>query len=392
MRRTLSATVAGALAVTLLPAVTAPAAPTLSAPALSAPARFAPALAASALHQRWPLLGVGSVGLDVRTAKHLLRASGYGVVTDAAYRSATASAVRRFQGDRGMTLTGMIGSPTWRALFVTLRPGSTGEAVSGLQYQLLKDGFGGRVTGSYDAGTVARVKAAQSVLGLTADGVAGPATWSALVSHYRPAVLVSKGTTTKKLVALTFDAGADLGHAWQILDLLRAEGIKATFGVTGAWVDAHPLAARRIVAEGHEIMNHTYDHASFTGFSTGKAALAFSQRRTEVMRAWATIDATTGASFTRWWRPPYGDRDASVDRDVSSLGYGRELMWTVDSLGWEGIAPSEVVSRCVGAATPGEIILMHVGAASTDSAALPEVISRLRALGYGFATASGVMA
>src|SRR6185369_3732307 len=142
-------------------------------------------------YARWPLLRVGSAGLNVRTAKHLLRAKGYGVLTDPTYRAGTASVVRRFQSDRGMTVTGQVGSPTWRALFVTLGAGDSGEAVRGLQYQLLKDGFGGTVSGSYDAGTVARVKTAQAALGLAADGVAGPATWSALVSHYRAAELVT---------------------------------------------------------------------------------------------------------------------------------------------------------------------------------------------------------
>jgi peptidoglycan/xylan/chitin deacetylase (PgdA/CDA1 family) len=161
--------------------------------------------------------------------------------------------------------------------------------------------------------------------------------------------------------------------------------------MTGKWAGAHPIAVRRIVREGHEIVNHTYSHGSLTGFSTGGAALTFAQRRAEVDRAWAVIDEVGGATFTRWFRPPYGDRDASVDRDVAALGYPRELMWTVDSLGWQGIPPRQIVNRVIGAARPGEIVLMHVGSASTDAAALETVITRLRGLGYGFATATGVM-
>jgi peptidoglycan/xylan/chitin deacetylase (PgdA/CDA1 family) len=65
-------------------------------------------------------------------------------------------------------------------------------------------------------------------------------------------------------------------------------------------------------------------------------------------------------------------------------------MWTVDTLGWKGVPTSTVVQRALSAATPGEIVLMHVGAASTDAAALPELITVLQAKGYRFTTASGL--
>jgi peptidoglycan/xylan/chitin deacetylase (PgdA/CDA1 family) len=66
-------------------------------------------------------------------------------------------------------------------------------------------------------------------------------------------------------------------------------------------------------------------------------------------------------------------------------------MWTVDSLGWKGVPAAEVIQRCLGAASPGEIILMHVGSASTDAAALPALINALQARGYGFQTVGGMM-
>jgi peptidoglycan/xylan/chitin deacetylase (PgdA/CDA1 family) len=346
---------------------------------------------AVSLYSRWPLLAVGSAGSNVRAAKYLLRARGSSVLTDPTYRSATATVVKSFQRAKGISVTGTVDTATWRALFIVLRSGAKGDAVRGLQYLLWRNGFLGTVNGSYDATTLAAVRGAQQAFGLAVDGVAGSATWSALVSHYPSATVVRTGTTSAKVVALTFDAGSDLGHATQILDILQSRGIKATFGLTGAWVDAHPIVAKRIVTDGHEVVNHTYDHRSFTGFSTGTAPLTFTQRRDEIQRAWATIDATTAATFSLWFRPPYGDRDASVDRDAGALGYRRILMWTVDTLGWEGVPPAEVVQRCIDAARPGEIVLMHVGAASTDADALPTVIDQLQALGYAFGTASDVM-
>jgi peptidoglycan/xylan/chitin deacetylase (PgdA/CDA1 family) len=77
-----------------------------------------------------------------------------------------------------------------------------------------------------------------------------------------------------------------------------------------------------------------------------------------------------------------------VDADAATAGYRYELMWTVDSLGWKGTPARTVVSRCLGAASPGAIFLFHVGAASTDAAALRGIIAGLEADGYRFLTAS----
>lgn len=201
-----------------------------------------------------------------------------------------------------------------------------------------------------------------------------------------PARLLWRGSTSRHVVALTFDAGSDAGDAAAILDLLRARGIRASFGLTGAWVRANPELARRIVREGHLVVNHTDRHLSFTGRSTGTAPLTFAQRRAALLGAEQALQAV-GATGRPWFRPPYGDRDTTVDRDVGALGYRVELMWTVDTLGWKGVPPSEVVSRVLAKLAPGEIVLMHVGAASTDAEALPDLLDALRQRGYGFVRA-----
>ena len=80
--------------------------------------------------------------------------------------------------------------------------------------------------------------------------------------------IIDGGTNGRLEVALTFDAGADTGYAAEILDLLRDEGIEATFGMTGVWAQANPELVQRMVAEGHQLMNHTWDHSSLTGANT----------------------------------------------------------------------------------------------------------------------------
>ena len=206
-----------------------------------------------------------------------------------------------------------------------------------------------------------------------------------------PARLVRRGDATRRTVALTFDAGSDAGNAGRILDVLRAERVPATFGITGRWAQANPSLVARMVPEGHQLVNHSYDHPSFTGRSTGAAPLSRAQRVDQLARAEAALRAAAGTGSGGWFRPPYGDRDAGVDRDVGAAGYGIELLWTVDSLGWKGVPATEVTARCLGQAVPGAIFLLHVGAASTDADALPSLISGLRSAGYGFATAAALV-
>jgi len=205
------------------------------------------------------------------------------------------------------------------------------------------------------------------------------------------ATVLRRLVTSRRVVALTFDAGSDTGHAARILDLLADRGVHATFGLTGAWVRANPELARRVVREGHLVVNHTDRHLSFTGSSTGKPPLTRTQRWQALADAEATIRSTTGASTKPWFRPPYGDRDAGVDRDVAAAGYRYELMWTVDTLGWKGVAKEEVVDRVVSRLEPGMVVLMHVGQASTDADALVTLLDRLERADYSLVRADGAV-
>lgn len=192
------------------------------------------------------------------------------------------------------------------------------------------------------------------------------------------------------MVALTFDAGADRGYAARILDILRDAGVTATFGMTGRWAEQNPDLVRRMVAEGHQLINHTYDHASFTGASPSTRPLTVEERRNEIERADAVIQRITGRSTRPYFRPPYGDYDQALLTLLGQLGYRYSVMWTVDSLGWNGLSAQQIVTRCVGRAVPGAILLFHVGADSQDAAALPELLRQLRADGYGFVTVAAL--
>ncbi|MBI1886102.1 MAG: polysaccharide deacetylase family protein [Chloroflexi bacterium] len=205
------------------------------------------------------------------------------------------------------------------------------------------------------------------------------------------AVVVRKGATSQKVATFTFDAGADTGYAASILDTLRANGITAAFGLTGKWADANKALVRRIVNEGHEVINHTYDHRSFTGYSTGTAPLTRTERWDELDRTQVAVKTIAGVGTKPYFRPPYGDYDDSVNRDVYARGYRYNVMWTVDSLGWKGLTAPQIKERCLQLAEPGAIYLFHVGAQSQDGPALQSIIDGLKAKGYSFVPLSAVI-
>jgi peptidoglycan/xylan/chitin deacetylase (PgdA/CDA1 family) len=201
-----------------------------------------------------------------------------------------------------------------------------------------------------------------------------------------PAQVVRTLETTQKVVALTFDAGADAGYTDMILDILDDNDITAAFGITGVWAEEHPRLVERIADDGHLMINHSYDHSSFTGASTGGEPLTQAERSEQLSRTEDIITNLTGKSTKPYFRPPYGDYDASVNRDVGSQGYAFNVLWSLDSYGWRGIPSDEIVERVTSMVAPGAIIIMHVGSASQDGPALQEVIDELRAMGYTFAS------
>lgn len=198
------------------------------------------------------------------------------------------------------------------------------------------------------------------------------------------AVVLVRGNTESNTVALTFDAGSDRGYTADILDTLDANGIIASFGLTGAWVEANPDLVARIAEAGHHIFNHSWSHPDFTTLTT-------EERWDQLDRTDAAISALTGTTTRPWFRPPFGAYDASVNADLYARGYSYNLYWTVDSLGWKGLSAAEIAERCLSRAEPGAIYLLHVGAASADAIALQDLIDGLVATGYEPGSVLGVL-
>ena len=73
---------------------------------------------------------------------------------------------------------------------------------------------------------------------------------------------VNRVETEQQVVALTFDDGPHTVNTPKLLELFRKNGVKATFFVIGKNVRKHPELAKRMLAEGHELGNHTTTHAN----------------------------------------------------------------------------------------------------------------------------------
>ncbi len=200
-----------------------------------------------------------------------------------------------------------------------------------------------------------------------------------------PSQVVSKGNTTEKVVALTFDDGADGANISRILQTLSTDNVKATFFLTGSGAANHGQKIRNIASQGHQIGNHSYTHSYFTQISAA-------QMRNELQRTETLIQQLTGRTTKPYFRPPYGAYNSSVLQTVGDAGYTRTIMWTIDTIDWRGDSATTIVNRVMSRITPGAIILMHTGAgASGTPSALPTIITRLKSMGYRFVTISQML-
>lgn len=193
-------------------------------------------------------------------------------------------------------------------------------------------------------------------------------------------------------VALTFDAGANAAGLPKILSALSAKGVAGTFFLTGNWAANNPDGVRQIVSAGHRVGNHSMTHPGFTGLSDAQIVQQVRGAEEAILAA--------GADPRPLFRFPFGERDARTIEAVNDLGYAA-VRWSVDTLGWKGtsggISAQIVSDRVMAALQPGEIVLMHIGSnpddrSTLDADALPQVIDRISAAGYGFATLDALLA
>ena len=193
----------------------------------------------------------------------------------------------------------------------------------------------------------------------------------------------SRGRTSLPYIAMTYDDGPHPQNTPRLLDMLRERNIKATFYVVGRSVNMYPHIVRRMVAEGHEIGNHTWTHRKLTTLSDTNV-------RWEMNKTRDAIVAACGVQ-PRTMRPPYGalrqNQRAWIYREY---GYPT-ILWDVDPEDWKRPGVSVVSSRIVHRTGNGSIVLAHDLHKSTVDA-MPTALDGLLRRGFRFVTVSQLLA
>lgn len=195
-------------------------------------------------------------------------------------------------------------------------------------------------------------------------------------------VSYSSVKTSQKVLAMTFDDGPHPSLTPKLLDILKERNIKCTFFLIGNLVKIYPAIVRRIIAEGHEIGNHTWTHCSLTSRSD-------EQIRSELKKSEDAVYEVAGVR-PHLMRPPYGAINTRIkDLMFSEFGYST-IMWSVDPQDWRRPGVAAVTSRLVNGAHPGAIMLSHDIHPPTITA-MPAMFDQLLAKGYQFVTVSQLL-
>jgi peptidoglycan-N-acetylglucosamine deacetylase len=183
----------------------------------------------------------------------------------------------------------------------------------------------------------------------------------------------------EKVIALTFDDGPWKETTPQMLDILKQNGVKATFFWVGTAIQENPEIAKQVVSEGHAIANHTFHH----WYKQMDAATA----KSEIDRTADLIYKTTRVKTTLF-RPPGGYLNNGLVSYAKSQNYA-VVMWSQTSADTDPKAKYPVfVKNVLRDAKPGGIVLMHDGGGDRRRTvqALPGIIKGLQEKGYRFVT------
>jgi peptidoglycan/xylan/chitin deacetylase (PgdA/CDA1 family) len=185
-----------------------------------------------------------------------------------------------------------------------------------------------------------------------------------------------------KQVALTFDDGPDNRITPIILDILKQNGVKATFFLIGQQASTYPDMVKKIVANGHAIGNHSWSHPDFARISPERAGKEIAKTQDE-------LNDILGYKPSLF-RPPYGELKAGDEPVISQAGM-HVVNWSVDTRDWAGTPTKQILAFVHKQLRPGGIILQHCsgggkGHLANTVAALKLIIPELKKQGYSFVT------
>ncbi len=177
-----------------------------------------------------------------------------------------------------------------------------------------------------------------------------------------------------KKVSLSFDTAWGNEDIQTVLDILDKQEVKATFFMTGEWIDKYPEDVKKIAKAGHDLGNHSENHKQMSQLSAD-------QSKDEIMMVHDRVKKLTGIDMSLF-RVPYGDYNNTVIGTARDSGY-YTIQWDVDSQDWKDYGASDIVKKCTDNKDlgNGSIILLHNGAKHMPHA-LEDVIKGLKDQGY----------
>ena len=184
---------------------------------------------------------------------------------------------------------------------------------------------------------------------------------------------------SKPMVALTFDDGPQPSVGNRIMDCLAQYGGKATFFMVGERVGSHKAEVQRMVAEGHEVANHSMNHKYFQ-------KLGAAEIRSQVEQCNDAIEAVCGVR-PKLMRLPGGNVNSTVKANVNMP----MIQWNIDTLDWKTKNADKTVAAVLDHVKDGDIILMHELYSQSGDAAL-RIIPELHRRGYQMVTVSEMAA
>lgn len=226
-----------------------------------------------------------------------------------------------------------------------------------------------------------QIEAAGTNWGLGFSREGQPPTGTASVDELKEYDAYYLGDTGEKVIYLTFDAGYENGYTPAILDALKKHNVKATFFLVGNYVISCPKLVRRMVAEGHNVGNHTFSHPNMAKISSKEA---FQKELTDLE---TVFHDATGEDMVKYYRPPQGKYSKDNLKMAKELGY-KTFFWSLAYVDWyndKQPTKEEAFKKLLGRIHPGAIVLLH-STSKTNSEILDELLTKWEEMGYTFKT------
>jgi peptidoglycan/xylan/chitin deacetylase (PgdA/CDA1 family) len=184
---------------------------------------------------------------------------------------------------------------------------------------------------------------------------------------------IQHGSRLSKKVALTFHGAGNPDFAEQLLQLFKTTGTQVSVFAVGSWLVRKPTLASKIVAEGHDLGNHTMNHTQMKTISKSKIDSEIGDC--------ANILKKQIGNHGLWFRPSGTQFSTPMIRAaVQKFGYGQCISYDVDSEDYKDVSTKTMISNVMNRVQNGSIISMHFGHKVTLEA-MPNILEKLHARG-----------